>query len=196
MAKSDFLRKLNDAIANPRPNSLLYNRIVLYFVFFVAVVNLYTLAVGNHSSFAAVFVLVGFLTSFFSKNMVVILVIAIVITNLLKSALTPNSFEGFDSDEKKANKDSTKGSKDQLDTESTEDSKKDSTKDSTKDSKKGSKTATEVKQDIVTDGQALLKLQEQIVDGFQEIDPYMKEAEVLTKKIQQSAETFESLQRK
>lgn len=74
--------------------SLLYNRYVLYFVFIVAVGNLLALfAIGDMNS-AVVFVIVGFLTSFFSKNMVVILCVCMAVTNILKYGAARYS-EGF-----------------------------------------------------------------------------------------------------
>ena len=68
---------------------------VLYFVLMVALANLLYLSVGGHLAFAAVFLLVGFLTSFFSKNMTVILVIAIVATNVLQFGSSIRTSEGF-----------------------------------------------------------------------------------------------------
>ena len=68
---------------------------VLYFVLMVALANLLYLAVGGNLAFAAVFLLVGFLTSFFSKNMTVILVIAIVATNVLQFGSSIRTSEGF-----------------------------------------------------------------------------------------------------
>jgi hypothetical protein len=61
----------------------------------VALANLLYLAVGGNMAFAAVFLLVGFLTSFFSKNMTVILVIAIVATNVLQFGSSIRTSEGF-----------------------------------------------------------------------------------------------------
>ena len=68
---------------------------VLYFVLMVALANLLYLSVDGNMAFAAVFLLVGFLTSFFSKNMTVILVIAIVATNVLQFGSGVRASEGF-----------------------------------------------------------------------------------------------------
>ena len=82
--------------------SLLYNRYVLYFVFIVAVGNLLALFTIGDMNSAVVFVIVGVLTSFFSKNMVVILCVCMAVTNILKYGVTRYS-EGFkeEDDEKK-----------------------------------------------------------------------------------------------
>jgi len=58
--------------------------VVLYFVLLVALTNLLYLSVAGKYEFAAIFVMIGFLTSFFSKNMTVIMVVAIVATSVLQ----------------------------------------------------------------------------------------------------------------
>jgi uncharacterized membrane protein YphA (DoxX/SURF4 family) len=64
--------------------NVLKSRLVLYFFFVLSVVNLFTFVTTKNEVFAAVFLLVGFLTSFFSKNMIVIMIFSLAITNILK----------------------------------------------------------------------------------------------------------------
>jgi hypothetical protein len=66
---------------------LLHNKYVLYGVAGVSFVNLLLLLIAGDIFHAVVFLLLGFLTSFFSKNMVVILAIALAATNLMKFGL-------------------------------------------------------------------------------------------------------------
>jgi hypothetical protein len=66
---------------------LLHNKYVLYGVAGVAFINLLLLLIGGDIFHAVVFLILGFLTSFFSKNMVVILAIALAATNLIKFGL-------------------------------------------------------------------------------------------------------------
>ena len=63
---------------------ILHNRFVLYFILFLALTDLLYLAMGGEYTSVAVFILSGFVTSFFSKNMMVVMCIAMVITNILK----------------------------------------------------------------------------------------------------------------
>lgn len=77
---------------------ILHNRAVLYFVLFLAIANLLILAVGEEYKYISVFFLTGFVTSFFSKNMMVVLCIAMVITNILKFG---TDIEGFKEEVKK-----------------------------------------------------------------------------------------------
>lgn len=67
-----------------RNNVILHNVYILYLIFIIALIDFLTLVYSNDYYSASIFVLVGFLTSFFSKNMIVILFIAIAITNIIK----------------------------------------------------------------------------------------------------------------
>jgi len=77
---------------------LLYNKWVLYCAFLVSLLNLLVWVVAGDIMNVVIFILIGFLTSFFSKNMVVILVFAFVISNVLKFGLTIGQ-EGFEEGE-------------------------------------------------------------------------------------------------
>jgi hypothetical protein len=68
-------------------SNLLHNKYVLYGVSGVAFINLLLLLIGGDIFHAVIFLILGFLTSFFSKNMVVILAIALAATNLIKFGL-------------------------------------------------------------------------------------------------------------
>lgn len=93
--KNIFSNNNNSKISD-RFKSLLSNRGVLYFLFALAVGNLFYLGTSNDIWTIAIFVLTGFLTSFFSKNMVVILCIALAISSIIKYGTGTSSTEGFD----------------------------------------------------------------------------------------------------
>jgi len=65
--------------------SLLYNKYVLYVSFAICLLNLLIWLFSGEMVSVGIFLLVGFLTSYFSKNMIVILVIAFVVSNVVKS---------------------------------------------------------------------------------------------------------------
>lgn len=71
----------------------LYCRWVLYTVFILSIGNIYYLLLGGDYFTLAVFILVAFLTTFFSKNMVVILCISLVISTILKSVQVKEGLE-------------------------------------------------------------------------------------------------------
>jgi hypothetical protein len=99
----------NTSVILKDTGKILHNRAVLYFVLFLAIANLLILAVGNEYKYISVFFLTGFVTSFFSKNMMVIMCIAMVITNILKFG---TDVEGFKEEkENKNEKENEKGEK-------------------------------------------------------------------------------------
>ena len=99
MAKSIFskLAKKSPSISNSS-KELLRSRFVLYFVFVIAVANLFHFIFSNDFMSCTVFIVAGLLTSFFSKNMVVIMVIAIVVTHVIR--IGNSSIDGFKNKEK------------------------------------------------------------------------------------------------
>ena len=65
-------------------NKLLTNRYVLFFIFTITLCNIVMLAAKADYVTVSIMVLVGILTSCFSKNMVVILTVALAVANILK----------------------------------------------------------------------------------------------------------------
>jgi len=80
-------------------NIVLHNVYILFFLLFLAVLNIVYFSQINDYISVILFFLVGMLTSFFSKNMVVVLFISIVITNIYayveNGAYLNNTNEGF-----------------------------------------------------------------------------------------------------
>ena len=83
-----------------RLSGLIHNKVVLYLLVLIALVNLYTYGIEDDQTYSGFMVIIGFLTSFFNKNMVVILFTSIIITNILRfgmNGMNLNQFrEGFD----------------------------------------------------------------------------------------------------
>jgi hypothetical protein len=80
--------------------SLLYNKYVLYVSFAVCLMNVLIWLFSGEFVHVAIFMLVGYLTSYFSKNMIVILVIALVVSNVIKSGANI-ALEGMTNKDKK-----------------------------------------------------------------------------------------------
>jgi len=81
-------------------NAMLKNKIVLYLVFFIAVSNVFGYLMINEYDAIMLFFLVGFLTSYFSKNMIIVMATAIIATNTFigsKKVAGISLFESFDS---------------------------------------------------------------------------------------------------
>lgn len=76
--------ELKSAELSKMSKALLHNRFVLFFVFALAIGNIFHFAFTYDLTSVAIFILAGFLTSFFSKNMIVIMVVAMVVSNILR----------------------------------------------------------------------------------------------------------------
>jgi len=83
-----------------RKNNILHNRYILYLIFIIALSDLLLLVYNNDYYSASIFILIGFLTSFFSKNMIVILFISIAFANIIKYG-TKAGTEGMSSNDEK-----------------------------------------------------------------------------------------------
>ena len=107
---------------NKLSRQLLYNKYVLIFIFILAIGNIIQFVSQGDYFSTAVLILVGFLTSFFSKNMVVIMVIGMVVANVLKfgTKIASPWKEGFE------NQKETKSLKEEKETKKEENSNTDS----------------------------------------------------------------------
>lgn len=114
--KSDKVQSKNHVV--------LHNIYILYLIFVIALGDfLYLVYTGDLYS-ATIFILVGFLTYFFSKNMIVILFIALAITNIIKCGrCSEEGFEHGEGDAEGEGEDKEK-SKESMESESTEKPKK------------------------------------------------------------------------
>lgn len=112
------------------PKSILYSPFLLYFIFIIAAGNIVLFMTQKEYLFVVLFVVVGILTSFFSKNMVVILTISIVFANVLKYG-TKIRVEGFE-EEKEEKEEINEGYKDDENEDDEEKKKKKEKKDKDK----------------------------------------------------------------
>jgi len=67
-------------------NLLLKNKIVLYVTLFLSITNIFGYLMSSHFDAVIFFFIVGFLVTYFSKNMIVIMLIAMFTTNFLFGA--------------------------------------------------------------------------------------------------------------
>ena len=79
----------------PNFNSLLKDKNALYIVFVMAILNILGYLLMSNVDAIVFLLMVGFLTSYFSKNMIVILLVAMVSTNLFVAIRNKSSKEGF-----------------------------------------------------------------------------------------------------
>ncbi len=81
----------------PKMDKLLNDKNVLYVVFILAILNTLGYLLVRNTEAVAFFIIVGFLSTYFSKNMIVVLSIAMVSTSLFNSTRTRPVQEGMSS---------------------------------------------------------------------------------------------------
>jgi len=72
-------------------NSILYSRCLLYVVLLLSLINLFYLINVKSTTTIIVFFLVGFLTSFFVKNMIIVIVFAMFVAWLFEGLAKPSA---------------------------------------------------------------------------------------------------------
>lgn len=80
--------------------SLLRNKNVLYLVMFLSVTNFFVYLINHNWNAAIIFALMAYLTTYFSKNMIVVLLVALVSTNMILISRKIGIVEGMDNKEK------------------------------------------------------------------------------------------------
>jgi hypothetical protein len=86
----------NNLVPSSSSFDTLNNKWILYFLLFVSIVDLFNFFKIGDITAIAIFIIVGFLTTYFSKNMLVILVISIAVTHIAKYGNA--SLEGMESE--------------------------------------------------------------------------------------------------
>jgi len=160
--------------------SLLQNRFVLYFFCFIAIVDvLYFASTNDIQSFLTILI-VGFLTSFFNKNMIVVLFMALTVTHVLRFGT--NVSEGMTSKGRE-------GMKETIDAGLKEvaESKKDEDepileKELSPKEKKAKVDTDSLKESLKTDFKEFQTIQQDIIDGLQKIDPLLSRVEKFVEK--------------
>jgi len=81
---------------------LMKDKNVLYIVLFLAIVNLFGFLMAKNLNAVIMLVLVGFITSYFSRNMIVVLLVSMMVTNIISGTRSMILFrEGMENKNKK-----------------------------------------------------------------------------------------------
>ena len=158
---------------------ILTNKWVLYFIFFVGIFDVINFYQSGNITSVAVFVIVGFLTSFFSKNMIVVIVAAIAVSHLITYGNKVS--EGLDEEdedeegfEEEDEEEGFEGEED--DDEGFEEGAEE--EDATEEKKKEEKTDSFVTADKTNE---LLKKQTELMDNMNQLGPLLQKAENMIK---------------
>ena len=167
---------------------ILQNQLILYLFLFMTIVQL-VIHVNNNDILSIIILsLVGFLTSKFSKNMIVILCVALTVSKMIGMGLSKAGLEGFkgkgkrgeheDKDEKKKDEKKDKSKKD--DEEELDDSpNSNELSDKTKDEMK--RQFEKLKEEYPE----FKAIQDDLIEGISKMDPILDKAEAFMNKYSQ-----------
>jgi type III secretory pathway component EscV len=165
-------------------NKLLTNQVLLYVMVFIAVFDIINSANNQDPTSVILLFLIGFLTSFFSKNMIVIIFIAVVLSNALKVVKRPG-VEGMKNNKtkksKKSKKDETNKDRDEEEKETTEDTEPLRNKGETMKEYTKRDNETVIKE-LEEEYPEFLKIQNQILENVEKMNPLLEKAESFVSK--------------
>ena len=163
---------------------ILHNRFFLYFIFLIALFDFLYLGYTNDFDTLSIFILVGLLTAFFSKNMIVILSTAVIVANVLKWSGYNDSFikEGLENkdDEEEDEEDDEKDEKDEKDAEKEDSPKKKIKEDFGQDE---NVVYTSVEDQKVTEEDKMILAHENLLKKMNKYKPLLDTLSGLTKNI-------------
>lgn len=82
-------------------NSSMKDKRVLYIVLFLAVTNLFGFLMARNFNAVVIFLLVGFVATYFSRNMIVVMMVAMVVSNIVAGTNAMGMIrEGMENDDK------------------------------------------------------------------------------------------------
>jgi uncharacterized membrane protein YphA (DoxX/SURF4 family) len=164
----------NSIVSKKNSNSILHNRVLLYALLILALLDLFYLANGRDFISVTIFLLIGLLTSFFCKNMIVILFVAICITHILKYPRSLEGAENMNEDEE--------DKKENMENEDEED-KKENMENEDEDKKENmeNKKSTE---EMTNEMKEFMEVQNKIIGGMAELEPLMQKAEGFIEKFE------------
>ena len=151
-----------------KEDTILHNQYLLYVIFAMSCIHLFYFASIDDYVSITMFVLVGFLTSFFSKNMIVILCISMAVSQILKKG----NYEGMEdkTDESSSLK-----------------------PDVLKPPPEVTATIKKTYTDLHSHGTDLLSVQGEILKNFEVMNPLIKRAEDLVASMNKSIDTMTNI---
>ena len=175
-------------------NPVLQNQLVLYLFLFMTLTQIVLFVSNNDTMGIVLMCMVGFLTSFFSRNMIVILCVALTVTNLLKKGMKQVGYEGFEDNEDAEEEDDVDAEEEEVDEVAPKKEKKnkksatkvdDEMDDAPNSNELSDKTKDEMKRQfekLKEEYPEFNALKGDIVDAMTKIDPILDKAEAFMNK--------------
>ena len=172
---ASFIEKQGDRI--------LYSRFVLYFIIFITFFNLVGHSLYGDLMTPLIFILVAYITSCFSKNMIVVLSMGLAVSNVFKyGSRSMRIEEGMENETDEGEPESVDKSEKRIDTP----------KSDTKATKVDVKARKKDVDYIHKKYQDLLKLHDKVVDNVGSLEKTMKEMDVLIVDVKENVETMQN----
>ena len=174
---------------------LLRSKVLLYFLSILSILNILFFGYIKDYQSVFAFIIIALLMSFFSKNMIVILFVAIALSNLIKFALH-RRYEGLDNMKNKDNMEDMEGEQDITEEEDLDDLEasfkdvidEDAKKIEKQQEKEAADAEVEEKKalynDLKNDMVEFEELQRNIMNNMKEIDPLLTNAETFVEKFE------------
>ena len=166
----------NSIVSKKNSNSILHNRVLLYALLILALLDLFYLANSRDFTSVTIFILIGLLTSFFCKNMIVILFVSICITHILKYPRSLEGAENMNDDEDKDEKEHMENEDEKEHMENEDGKEEDDKKESMENKKNTEEMTAEMKE--------FMEVQNKIIGGMAELEPLMQKAEGFIEKFE------------
>ena len=171
------LPKLSNMHYNFAP--VLQNKLVLYAFLAMTIIQVVFFVNSGNVAPLITMGLVGFITSFFSKNMIVILCVALTVSSILTYGIRANTHEGLENKEEPETKETepeektapVEKNKTEVDVPNSAE-----TSDKTKDEKK------EEYENLKKDFPEYKEIQDEILKGIERMDPLLQKAEAFINK--------------
>ena len=138
MSLAYSLRNIKNRLFTSNNNAIIHNKYILYFILFICLADLLILSVEQDFISISIFFLIVILTTYFSKNMLIILFIAVTFTNIIKYGTKIRS-EGFKPADENDVKEKRDKDAEEIYVGKDEDEKKEEKKDNKKEEKKEDK---------------------------------------------------------
>ena len=157
---------------------MLNNKWILYTILFISIIDLFNFYSKSDTTAIAIFLVVGFLTTYFSKNMLVVLVVAIAVTHIARFGTA--SMEGMENEEVEEEEEVTEGLSSKVSEEKKNSELEAIQKTLEKMSNADSSTKTE----------ALIEQTQKVQENMELLKPYLQAAEKITEPFKKKEEGF------
>ena len=175
---SQGLKRAQSRLLNQNSKKILNSVMLLYVVLFASITDLlYLVSTGAHSN-VIVFILVAYVTSMFSKNMTVILITSLAITNIYhlgRSVVVKEGFgEGEEGEDDEKSEDSESKDENSESKDENSESKDENSESKESKSKKGEKLPEEYKKTLaqLSDPETL-----KTIEGLKSLEPLLGKME-------------------